>query len=63
MAQQNHLKTPIWAHFSICNNDISKAICKVCHERILNSSLLLHDIEYWVYWLCCIGTALNISKM
>ena len=35
MAQQSHLKSPIWTHFSICDDDNSKAICKVCRERIL----------------------------
>jgi len=51
MAQQNHSKSPIWAHFSVCNDENSNAICKVCHERILSSSLLPHDIGYRVYRL------------
>jgi len=34
MAQQNHLNSPIWKHFSICEDDHSKAVCNVCRERI-----------------------------
>lgn len=34
MAQQNHLKSPIWKHFSICEDAHSKAVCNVCRERI-----------------------------
>ena len=51
MAQQNHSKSPIWAHFSICNDDNLKAICKVCHERILSPSLLPHYLGYQMYRL------------
>jgi len=48
MAQQNHLKSPIWVHFSVCNDNL-KVVCKACYERIPSSSLLPHDIWYWVY--------------
>ena len=34
MAQLRTTKSPIWAHFGICDDDKSKALCKICGERI-----------------------------
>jgi len=34
MAQQTTPKSPIWVYFGVCDDDHSKAICKVCSEGI-----------------------------
>ena len=34
MAQSRTTKSPIWTDFGICDDDKSKALCKICGERI-----------------------------
>lgn len=45
MVQQNHLKSPIWMHFSISDNDNFRAVCKVCSKRIPSGGNTLKSLN------------------
>ena len=43
-----HLKSPIWAYFSICETNNSKAVCKTCSERIpRGGEQFTEDIQHY----------------